>query len=173
MIAAVVVAPVIASYTAYYLFPREPTANYGTLMPTAPIRGIEGTRLDGSPFRLDELQGRWVLIAHDGGDCDAPCERRLYATRQARTMQGGERERIVRVWFVEGSAAPAPALLAQHPDLVVVRLREAVAAKFPGGTPPVYLVDPLGNLVLRYPEDPDIKGLARDLTRLLKASRIG
>jgi hypothetical protein len=36
-----------------------------------------------------------------------------------------------------------------------------------------YLVDPLGNLVLRYPEDPDVKGMAKDIGRLLKASRIG
>ena len=142
-------------------------------MPTAPIPDIEGTRQDGSPFRLDELRGRWVLVAHDGGDCDAACERRLYATRQARTMQGKEQERIVRVWFVEGERAPVAALLAQHPELVVARVPDAVAARFPGGTPPLYLVDPLGNLVLRYPDDPDIKGIARDLTRLLKASRIG
>ncbi len=65
------------------------------------------------------------------------------------------------------------ALLAQHPGLVTVRVPAAVAAKFPGGATSVYLLDPLGNLVLRYPDDPDIKGIARDLTRLLKASRIG
>ena len=64
LMAAVTIAPVIASYAVYYLFPREPAANYGTLMPTAPIPGIEGTRPDGSPFRLEDLRGRWVLVAH-------------------------------------------------------------------------------------------------------------
>ena len=173
LIAAVTLTPVVASYTAYYLFPRAPAANYGALMPTVPIPGIEGTRPDGSPFRLEDLRGRWVLVAHGGGDCDAGCERKLYATRQARTMQGMEQDRIVRAWFVLGDTAPSAALLAQHPGLVVVRVPEAVPARFPGGASPLYLIDPLGNLVLRYPDDPDIKGVARDLTRLLRASRIG
>jgi len=64
-------------------------------------------------------------------------------------------------------------LVAQHPELVVARITPSVAAKFPGGPGSLYLVDPLGNLVLRYPDDPDIKKMAGDLTRLLKASRIG
>ena len=173
LIAAVTLAPIIASYTIYYFFPREPAANYGTLLPTAPISGIEGTQPDGSPFRLGELRGRWVLLARGGQNCDAGCERRLYATRQARTMQGKEQDRIVRVFLLEGDAVPPAALLAQHPGLVVVRIPAPVASRLPDGAKSDYLVDPLGNLVLRYSEDPDIKGIARDLTRLLEASRIG
>jgi hypothetical protein len=88
-------------------------------------------------------------------------------------MQGREQERVVRAWLVGGDAEPPAALLAQHPGLVVVRVPEAVPARFPGGAEALYLIDPLGNLVLRFPDDPDIKGVARDLTRLLKASRIG
>ena len=172
-IAAVSLAPVVASYAVYYFFPREPAANYGTLLPTAPIAGIEGIRPDGTTFRLQELHGRWVLLALGGGDCDAGCERRLYATRQARTMQGKEQDRVERVFLVRGEAAPPAALLAEHPGMVMVRVSDAVAARFPAGGGRLYLIDPLGNLVLAYPDDPDIKGIARDLTRLLKASRIG
>jgi len=173
LIAAVTLAPIVASYTIYYFFPREPAANYGTLLPTAPVPGIEGTRPDGSPFRLDELRGRWVLIARGSGNCDVGCERRLYATRQARTMQGKEQERIVRVFLQEDDATLSAALAAQHPGLVVVRVPASVATQFPDNARSLYLVDPLGNLVLRYSENPDIRGIARDLTRLLQASRIG
>ena len=88
-------------------------------------------------------------------------------------MQGKEQDRIVRVFLQEGDAAPSPAVLAQHPGLVVVRVPASVAARLPGNAGSLYLVDPLGNLVLRYSEDPDIKGIAKDLTRLLQASRIG
>ena len=177
-IALIALAPIVASYVVYYLFPRAPSANYGTLLPTAPIEGIEGTRADGSRFRLDELRGRWVLVALSGSNCDPSCERRLYATRQARTMQGKEQDRIVRVvLLVEGKEGkvqePSAGLLAQHPGLVVARVPESAAAKFPAGTHSLYAVDPLGNLVLSWPADPDIKGIANDLTRLLKASRIG
>jgi hypothetical protein len=75
--------------------------------------------------------------------------------------------------LVAGAATPSPALLAQHPGLVVVRVARTELGQLPGGAGTLYLVDPLGNLVLRYPDDPDIKGIAKDLTRLLKASRIG
>ena len=68
---------------------------------------------------------------------------------------------------------PSSGLLAKHPGLIVARVPETVAAKFPSGTVSLYAVDPLGNLVLAWPAEPDIKGIARDLTRLLKASRIG
>ena len=89
-----------------------------------------------------------MLVAQGSGDCDAGCERRLYATRQARTMQGKEQERIVRVFLRTGDAAPSAALLAQHPGLVVARVPDAVAAQVPGGAGSLYLIDPLGNLVL-------------------------
>jgi len=177
-IALIALAPIVASYAVYYLFPRPPSVNYGTLLPTARIEGVEGTRPDGSRFGLDELRGRWVLVALSSGDCDPSCERRLYATRQARTMQGKEQDRIVRVvLLVDGREPrrpqPSPGLLAQHPGLVVARVPDVVAAKFPAGIHSLYAVDPLGNLVLSWPAEPDIKGIARDLTRLLKASRIG
>ncbi len=173
VLAAVMLAPIIASYAAYYWFPREPRTNYGTLLPTSLAPAIAGTRLDGAPFRLDNLRGRWVLVATGGADCNAGCEGKLYATRQARTMQGAEQNRVVRVWLLLGEATPSTALLARHPELVVVRVPGTELAKLPGGPDALYLIDPRGNLVLRYPGDPDIKGIAKDLTRLLAASRIG
>ncbi len=172
LLAALCIAPVLASYAVYYFFPRSAQANYGTLLPTALAPAIEGTSLEGVAFRLSDLRGRWVLLVTNKDSCDAKCERTLYATRQARTMQGREQDRIVRVWLVTGSARPAQEILAQHPGLVVARVGEGAVA-LPGGERGIWLVDPLGNLVLSYPDDPDIKGVANDLTRLLRASSIG
>jgi len=173
LIAAVALAPIVASYVAYYLFPRTQRVNYGSLLPTVAAPAIEGTLADGSRFRLEDLRGRWVLLGAGRGECDAACERMLYATRQARTMQGKEQDRIVRAWLIEGDGVPAEALLAQHPGLVVAHVERAALNSLPAGAGAVYLIDPLGNLVLRYPRDPDVRGVANDLARLLKASRIG
>ena len=114
-----------------------------------------------------------MLLVSGRGDCDSGCEQKLYATRQARTMQGKDQERILRVWIVVGDTAPASTLLAKHPGLVVVRASETAPALLSGDAHSLFLIDPLGNLVLRFPDDPDIKGIANDLARLLKASRIG
>jgi hypothetical protein len=83
-------------------------------------------------------------------------------------------ERVVRLLVVtDADGAPPAALAGEHPDLVTVRVAPGALAAWPAGDDRVYLVDPLGNLVLAYPRDPDIKAMAKDVTRLLKASRIG
>ncbi len=173
LIAAVCMAPIVASYTIYYFFPREPTANHGTLLPAAPAPAIAGVTPEGAPFALADVRGRWAVVIGSAGACEAACARGLYATRQARTMQGREQERVIRILLVADGAPPRQDLLAEHPGLVVARVAPAVLAALPGGPAGIFIVDPLGNLVLRYPEDPDIKGLAGDLARLLRASRIG
>ncbi len=170
LLALVTVAPVIASYAAYYFWPRDKQVNYGQLLPTAPAPQVHGTR-DGKPFALSDLRGKWVLVMAGDAACDAPCEKALYATRQARTIQGREMDRVVRVWLVP-AGAPSAAVTAEHPDLVVVAAPAGLAA-FPAGPDRIYILDPLGNQVLAYPRDPDIKAMARDLGRLLRASRIG
>jgi hypothetical protein len=172
LLALVVIAPVVASYSAYYFFPREQRTNYGELLAT-PAPPLAGTRADGQPFELGQLRGKWVLAAGAPGACDASCAGALHATRQARTIQGREMERVQRVWLVTDDVTPDPALLAQHPDLLVVHLPRSAAAALPAGADRIYLVDPLGNLVLAFPADPDIRKLAKDIERVLRASRIG
>jgi len=173
LLAVVSIAPVIASYSAYYFFPREQRTNYGELLATAPAPALAGTRLDGRPLALAQLRGKWVLMVAAPGGCDALCVQALHATRQARTIQGREKERVQRVWLVTDNAAPDPALLALHPDLEVVRVSGEALGPLPAGMDRIYLVDPLGNLVLAFPRDPDIKRVAKDIERVLRASRIG
>jgi len=173
LVAALSLAPIVAAYVVYYHFPRQPAANYGTLLPTVTAPPISGMRADGSPFRLADLHGRWILLFGAPAGCSTTCDRAAYATRQARTMQGKDQDRIVRVLLVAGDAMSRLALPAQHADLIVVRVAANELDLLPGGPDALYVIDPLGNLVLRYPENPDIRGIANDLTRLLKASRIG
>ena len=173
LLALVAIAPFAASYSAYYLVPREQRTNYGELLATLPAPPLAGTRADGQPFALAQLRGKWTLAIAAPGDCDVACQQALYATRQARTIQGREKERVQRVWLVTDDVAPDPAVLQQHSDLTVARVPRAALAGLPAGTERLYLIDPLGNLVLAFPRDPDIKRVAKDIERVLKASRIG
>lgn len=174
LVAAIAFAPIALSYAAYYLLPRDArTTNYGELLPTRPVGEIKGVTTEGAPFRLSELKGRWVLLVAGAGACDDACQRMLYATRQARTIQNAEQDRVVRAWLVTDGTTPAASLLAQQGGLVVARVSAADVSGLPKGNRAIYLVDPLGNQVLAWPVDPDVKAVARDLARLLKASRIG
>ncbi len=177
LLALLCAAPVVASYASYYWFRPTGHVNYGELLEAAPAREIAGTLPGGAAFRLSDYRGRWLFLTVDAGDCEDACQRKLYATRQARTIQGREQERVTRIWLrATGAPGPASQLLAQHPGLVAARVDPEQWQALPGVTGPpqnIYLIDPLGNIVLRYPADPDIRRMAKDLERLLRASRIG
>jgi hypothetical protein len=106
-----------------------------------------------------------VLLIASRANCADDCARALYATRQARTIQGREQDRVVRV-LLQPLTAPtlAPELAAAHPGLVVARVDQHALEQLPLGTSAVdgvLLLDPRGNLVLRHGADPDVRGLAR------------
>ena len=173
LLAVIAIAPMVLAYAAYYLWPRDVRTNYGVLLPAHKLAPITGVGLDGSAFDTGALRGRWLVLYAAPGACDAECAGALYASRQARTIQNAERERVQRAWLVTDDATPAPALIADHPDLSIARVAPGAVAELPGGTSEIYLVDPLGNFVLAWPADPDIKAMANDLRRVLRASGIG
>ncbi|MGE5090210.1 MAG: SCO family protein, partial [Candidatus Levyibacteriota bacterium] len=173
LIALIAVAPVILAYIAYHYWPRTARTNYGDLLPAQTLPHLTGTALAGGAFDDGALRGKWLVLFAAPGACDPGCRQALYASRQARTIQNAERDRVQRVWLVTDTAVPAPALLAEHPDLTVARVAPRELAALPRGLGVMYLVDPLGNLVLAWPANPDIKAMAKDLTKLLHASQIG
>ena len=170
LLVAIALAPVVLSYVAYYAWPRDARVNYGELL-TGSVPAIVGTRDDGTRFDIAELRGRWIVLHAAPGECGRDCQAALYASRQSRTIQNAERERVARVWLVTGASPPAPALLAEHPDLAAVHV--SAPPVLPRGSDRIYLVDPHGNFVLAWPSKPDIKAMAKDLGRLLRASSIG
>jgi hypothetical protein len=137
------------------------TGNYGELIPPHVLAGP-----------LAPLKGKWVLVTADAAACDAACERRLYVVRQSRRAQGKEQGRIERLWLLLDDGKPRAELLAAIEGTHVVR-DPGLAKTLPGGGSGIYLVDPLGNLMMRFPAEPDPSKMIKDLQRLLKYSRIG
>ncbi len=164
LIALACAAPVILGTLAWYFgWGAGSAGNYGELL--AP-RVVEGAP-------LEKLRGKWVMVMFDATACDAACEKKLYFMRQTRRAQGKEQDRIERLWLVTDAGRPRPALLQAIEGTHVVPAGE-LAKAFPGVPEEhIYLVDPLGNLMLRFPRDPDPKRIIKDLNRLLKYSRIG
>lgn len=169
--------PVVAAYLAYFGWRPVGHTNYGALLRVAPLQQTAGKMLDGKLFNLDALQGKWVMVHVGAASCDAACTQQLYLMRQIRIAQGKEQSRIERLWVVTDNGNPDAALLQAHPGLSVWRPIDArFTAQFPAAHNPaghIYLVDPLGNLMLRFPAQPDAKRVMKDLKLLLKASQIG
>jgi cytochrome oxidase Cu insertion factor (SCO1/SenC/PrrC family) len=165
LIFALCAAPIVFGTLAYLLGWHGQAGNYGELIPP---RTLEAPA-------FQPLRGKWVLVTFDPASCGPACERKLYVVRQVRRAQGAGAERIDRLWLVTGGGAPKPELLAAIAGSYVQPAeRGAKAGEFPGDPERyIYLVDPLGNLMMRYPREPDPAKMIKDLERLLKVSRVG
>jgi hypothetical protein len=172
--------PVIASYFTYYVIRPEGRRNFGELIsPQRPLPAVVTRSLGGTTGEMPALKGQWLLISVAGGACDASCERNLYFQRQLRESLGREKERLDRVWLVNDEAVVADALLPALAGSEVLRVAPVELAQWLVPVPGqrlqdhLYLVDPLGNWMMRFPENMDASGAAkakRDLERLLRAS---
>ncbi len=181
-ILAVCAAPVIASYFTYYVIKPQSRNNYGTLIdPRAyPIPAALATStLDGKAAALDALKGKWIMLSVDDADCADACRKKLYEMRQLRLAQGKDMDRIERVWLITDAQPVETMLMREYDGTHMLRAKaEAVKAWLPvdAGTVPadhLYMIDPLGNLMMRFPKDADPNKIKKDLVKLLKASRIG
>jgi hypothetical protein len=173
--------PIIASYFTYYVLKPEKRNNYGTLIDQRahPIPALATTTLDGKPVALDQFKGKWVMLMAAPGACDAACRKQLFAMRQLRTMQGKEMERIERVWLILDAEPLDTILIREYDGTHMLRAdAKAVAGWLPldPGTSVadhIYMIDPLGHLMMRFPKDPDPRKVYKDIYKLLKASSVG
>ncbi len=181
LVIAACAAPVILSYLTYYVIKPQSRTNYGDLIdPRAyPIPDLGSTSLEGQPASLEQFHGKWILLQVDSADCQQACNQKLYYMRQLRLTQGKEMDRIERVWLITDDTPVDTALMKQYDGTHLLRVDpEKLAAWLPvvEGTKAsdhLYMIDPLGNLMMRFPKDPDANKIKKDITRLLKASGIG
>ncbi|MFT3735944.1 MAG: hypothetical protein QM776_13100 [Rhodocyclaceae bacterium] len=166
---AVSAAPVIAALVMFYFVRSDKVAVSGELINPPQALALDTVKLPDSGVLADKLRGKWVMAVRADASCAEACRQMLYYMRQVRTLQAKEMDRVQRVWLVEGSATPDAALLAEHPDLLVVR--DATLAAALGPVDRIMLVDPRGFLMMRYAAAPDAKGIVKDLQKLLKYTR--
>lgn len=173
-------APVVASYITYYFIRPEGRTAFGQLIePQRPIPDLVVQDLDGAPANLQALKGQWLLVSVSGGACDALCQRHLYMQRQVRESLGREKERLDRVWLITDQAPVDAALLPAVRQGQALRVDAAALQRWLAPATGhaleehLYLVDPLGNWMMRFPVRMDMADAAkarRDIERVLRAS---
>lgn len=172
--------PVLLSYYAYFIVRPEGRAAYGELItPARSMPDAAGIDLDGVSTPLSSLKKQWLLVAVAGGACPEVCSRELYLQRQLREMLGKDKARVDRVWLISDDADLPPDLRRHLGDLIVRRVSQATLDAWFGApsaqalTDHFYVVDPLGNTMMRMAANMDAAAVAkarRDLERLLRAS---
>ncbi len=167
--------PIVASLLVFHFYRPDATANYGELLPPTPVTAQAFGHEGGGVFRFQGLEGKWILVASDSGECAAACVTKLTTMRQVRLALGRNAARVARVLVVDDLRRPAPALLEEFAGLEVAFTPTGMTL------PPrpandrahIYLIDPRGNVMMRFPAAADRKRMLQDLNRLLKASQIG
>ena len=165
--------PLIASYLAFFVWRPEGRLNYGDLLDMRPLAEMPLRQLDGRTFRFVELRGKWVMVSIDAGACARSCEAKLFMMRQQRLMQGREMDRMERVFLVEDDAPLSAMLLREFDGTRVLRAGGSpLLNAFPAQDARrdhIYLVDPGGNLMMRFPGAPEPQRMKKDIDQLFKA----
>ena len=173
--------PLLLSFWLYYGLHWSPpgTVNHGALIvPPRPLPELTLADAGGAPARRI-FSGKWSLVYVGDGACDANCHATLVFMRQTRLSLNNEMTRVQRVFLVTGACCDRAYLATEHPGLRVFDASPAAAQPLlalfePGGRAQgLYVVDPLGNLMMRYDAQQPPKGLLEDLKRLLQLSQIG
>ncbi len=173
-------APVVASYLTYYVIKPEGRRNFGELInPQRALPNLPASDLASVSVNLQSLKGQWLLVSVGGGACDEVCSRHLYLQRQIRESLGKEKDRLDWVWLIPDTVpVPQPLLPALRGATALRVSSEGLSAWLAPAagqqlSDHLYLVDPMGNWMLRFPPNLDMVSAAkakRDVERVLRAS---
>lgn len=183
LVLAVCASPMIFSYLTYYVIKPSGRTNYGTILDPRlypmPVLHAHLLGQDEKAQELSDYRGKWIMLQIGGGACAEACRKKLVDMRQLRLAQGKEMERIERVWLLTDEQPIATSLLREFDGTHVLRVAPAALNSWlPAGEGSeigdhIYLIDPRGNLMMRFPKDADPNKIKKDLGKLLRASAIG
>lgn len=188
-------APLLLAFVLYYGSGWRPTGrtNHGVLIEPArtlprvtlpQIALAPGAAPGAAPggdalAAADVLTGKWSLVYVNSGDCSADCRDTLYFMRQTYLGLANLAPRVQRVFLASAGCCDRGYLAREQPGLITLNADgaagAALLAQFPSErrASSIFVVDPRGNLMLRYDAHDDPKGLRNDLKKLLALSHIG
>lgn len=164
---AITIAPVAASYLAYYYWKPEGGKSYGKMLEIAPVPQFKMATMDGQPAQLAQLKGKWLIVMADTANCEKSCQDSLFAIRQFRLAQGKDMGRVERLWLVTDEGTPSADAITRADGAQLRRALQSIP--LPGAVNKgIYIIDPLGNQVLRYERDVVPNKVIKELGKLLK-----
>ena len=174
--------PVIAAFMVYYnpQWQPEGQTNYGSFVqPQRPLPGPQAltvTTLDGKPYDLEQIKGKWVFVTADNATCEEDCAKKLFIMRNVHAMTGKNVERLSRLWLITDDQPVPDKVLEAYKGTLMLRADPAQLEQYldrDNLEKHIWIIDPLGNLIMQYPEDTDPLLLRKDVGKLLHNSRIG
>jgi hypothetical protein len=163
--------PVAVAFYMYYGSDWRPVGqtNHGELL--APVKAL--------PPGAEAMRDKWSIVYVGAGACDEACREALVFARQTRLSLNQDMKRVDRYFIATGACCDLQYLDTQHQGLKRIEVPDAAGSALVSAFPArdrehsLFIVDPLGNLVMRYDVREPPKGLLTDLRKLLKLSHIG
>ena len=179
------VAPVALAYIMFFFVDVKSFVNHGEIL--SPIVHIVDFKLTNEKNEIipkAELTYKWRLVSFVGKNCNEACEKRLYDTRQIHTSLGKNQHRLNRMFIhLEPAGEALTKLIAKtHEDVIRVNgdkqaIIDALGINISDdvgiSNNETYIMDPMGNVMMRFTQDQPNKEFLYDLKKLLKASQIG
>lgn len=179
--------PLIAAFVVYYGLGWRPSGmtNKGQLIsPAIPLPEVALSTPDGASTDPKFLTRKWTLMYVDAGECAQRCRDALLVTRQVRLLLGKDMTRVQRVFLYSGPCCDEGYFGAEQQGLVRASLDNDAGAQLLGSFPRfdagpvlqaqrIYIVDPLGNLMMSYKPHADARDVLSDIKKLLSLSHIG
>lgn len=181
LLAALFMLPLAASFYLYYGAGWRPagSANHGELIqPPQQLQPVSVAATEGSGSET-VFEKQWTLVYVGDGACDQACRDSLYIMRQTRLLLNKDMGRVKRVFIATDNCCNHDFLRTEHLGLIVLDASTDAYRELPAHFPAqerehtLFIVDPLGNVMMRYDARQNPKGLLEDLKRLLKLSHIG
>lgn len=176
--------PPVAAYLAYFnnWIPKGRTNKCELIQPAQPVTGLSFRTLDGGSLSMEDLKGQWVFLSAAGNPCDDSCRKAIYNMRQIRTALADGKQYVERVVVLPG-AMPKDDLetfLKDYPGMHVIVGNDEALARLVSllprpavgeGAGDIYVIDPLGNLMMHYSAEQNPRGLLLDMQHLLKVTQ--
>ncbi len=173
---ALMLSPVVISYSLFFSDFEIDSANYGELIEVKKISGSGVSQIDNTIFRMKDLHGKWVLVMADSGVCDELCQTKVYHLRQVRLVQNREMDRVERLWLVDDNVEVDPELKEKYQGTHFINAKDSELLSFlepvESQRKHIYVIDPMGNLMMRFPENHDPTLVGKDIKHLLHVSQM-
>jgi hypothetical protein len=175
-ILALMLAPVVISYSLFFSDYRPDGANYGEILEIKQISGSGVSQIDNTIFRMKDLHGKWALVMVDSGVCDELCQTKVYHLRQVRLVQNREMNRVERLWLIDDNVEVNPELKEKYEGTHFINAKgsELLSYITPADSQRkhIYVIDPMGNLMMRFPENHNPTLVGKDIKHLLHVSQM-
>ena len=175
------IAPVVLAYVLYFSGAITTYSNHGEILdPVIDVSQLKLKDDSNAPIPREVFTRKWLLISFVGADCDEACNARLYDSRQVHKALGKDQDRVERmiVHLQPASADLSKLIKDEYPNAVNVHGDEKIISSTFGSAAQInenqiYIMDPIGNVMMRFSQEQSKKDIKSDIQKLLKVSQIG